>query len=96
MPLRAISTLWVVIAFSVGVLVSAIWFYSARAWQDHLSQAYSLGVETFYALETGRNVNGIKLTRLTGTDLENAELGVFERISGVPRPAYITLLSMPD
>ena len=95
-PLRTLSTLWVVIALGIGVLISAIWFYSERAWQEHLSQAYSLGVENFYALETGQAVNGISLTRLAGTDLKNAELGLFERISGAPRPAYITLLSMPD
>ena len=94
--LRALSSIWVVIALSVGLLVSAIWFYSVRAWQDHLNQAYSVGVETFYSLETGKTVSGIGLTHLTGTDLENAELGLFERISGAPRPSYITLLSMTD
>ena len=94
--LRALSSIWVVIALSVGLLVSAIWFYSVRAWQDHLNQAYSVGVETFYNLETGKTVNGIGLARLAGTDLENAELGLFERISGAPRPSYITLLSMTD
>jgi len=52
--LRALSSIWVVIALSVGLLVSAIWFYSVRAWQDHLNQAYSVGVETFYSLETGK------------------------------------------
>ena len=94
--LRALSSIWVVIALSVGLLVSAIWFYSVRAWQDHLNQAYSVGVETFYSLETGKTVSGIGLTHLAGTDLENAELGLFERISGAPRPSYITLLSMTD
>ena len=96
MALRTLSTLWVVIALSIGVLGGAIWFYSERAWQDHLSQAYSLGVETYYALENGQTVNGISLTRLMGTDLKNAELGLFDRMSGSPSPAYITLLSMAD
>ena len=95
-PLRTLSTIWVVIALSVGLLVSAIWFYSERAWQNHLNQAFSVGVETFYSLETDKTVNGIDFTRLTGTDLENAELGFFDRIAGAPRPSYITHLSMTD
>ena len=41
-------------------------------------------------------MNGIDFTRLTGTDLENAELGFFYRIAGAPRPSYITHLSMTD
>ena len=60
-PLRTLSTIWVVIALSVGLLVSAIWFYSERAWQNHLNQAFSVGVETFYSLETDKTVNGIDL-----------------------------------
>jgi len=94
--LRTLSTLWIAAALGVGVLCSSMWFFSTRAWQDHLHRAYSSGVQTFYALENGQNVSGIKITQLMGFDLENAESGHFERVSGAPRPSYVTLLSLVD
>lgn len=94
--LRTLSTLWVVVAFGVAVLCSTLWFFSTRDWQEHLNNAYSTGIETFYALENGHNVPGISITPLVGFDLENADAGRFERISGAPRPSYATLLSLGD
>lgn len=96
MRLRTLSTLWVAAALATGVLCSAMWFYSTRAWHDHLNRAYSKGVETFYSLENERNIDGVSFFQLTGLDQENAENGRFERISGAPRPSYVTLLSLVD
>ena len=92
--LRTLSTLWIGIALSVGIICSALWFQSMRAWQDHLNRAFALGVETYFALENGQSVTGVSITPLVGFDLENAEAGHFDRISGAPRPSYLTLLSL--
>lgn len=92
--LRTISTIWVGAALTAGMLCSALWFHSSRGWHDHLSNAYSAGIETYYALENGRNVPGITITPLVASDADLAKTGQFERIGGVPGPYYVTVMSL--
>ena len=92
--LRTLAAIWVGGAFIAGIVASTLWFSSTLAWQTHLERAYSVGVETFAALESGNAPSGVEIALLTENDLENAQSARFERIDGVPRPACVTLLSL--
>lgn len=94
--LRTLSTYWVLVALGTGVLCSALWFHSTRAWQDHLDNAYSLGVETYYALEHDQRIADISITSLNQEDTKYADSGRFERIDSAPRPSYLTFLSLTE
>ncbi len=91
--LRSIAMIWVSIALFTGVVAGSVWFHSNLKWSQHLTNAYSTGVEVFYALESGKKVPGVEISLLSGEDQTRASTGRFEQISDAPRPAYITFLS---
>ncbi len=91
--LRTLSTGWVVVALLVGIVFSALWFQSDKAWREHLNRAFEVGVETFFALENGDSPKGVTFTFVEGRDIQHADLGRFERMNDIPRPAYVTQLS---
>ncbi len=92
--LRTIATIWVVAALVIGILCGAYWLQSNRKWSDHLTHAYSAGVEAYYTLESGGNTAEVQTSLLSNIDKDSAGAGRFEQISGVSRPAYVTLLSL--
>ena len=94
--LRTLSMLWVCAALVAGIVASALWFSSTLGWQEHLDRAYAAGVESFLSLETGREIANVRITAVTGADLQAVQSGRFEQVTGAPRPSYVTLLSLSD
>lgn len=93
--LWTLAVFWVVSALATGILSATLWFKSSLAWSDHLTSAQNAGLLTFEALRTGRDmVPGVKISLLSDTDAALAEAGKFERITGAPQPAYVTVLSL--
>lgn len=87
--LRTLSFVWVGLALTIGLVASYVWVNSNRMWDRHLANAYVAGIETYYALLTQSDIQGVNLTPLTPTDLAHANQGNFNAISQVPKPGYL-------
>lgn len=95
--LRTLALIWVGMAMAAGVLATALWLRSSQAWSDHLSDAQTAGLLTYEALRTGQDTHpDLHIAPLNQSDAALAEAGKFERISGMPQPAYVTVLSLQD
>jgi len=94
--LRTLSFVWVGLALMIGVVASYFWVNSNRMWDRHLANAYVAGIETYYALLTQSDIKGVNVTPLNPEDLAHANQGNFTAISQVPKPGYLTLLTLKD
>ncbi len=93
--LRSLGGIWVLAAFALGMLCAALWFTSSRAWDRHLTSAYVVGFSIYESLNAGAPPpQGTTFSTLSGDDLTQALAGKFERLSGAPRPAYVTHASI--
>ncbi|GAA6208031.1 hypothetical protein NBRC116601_13240 [Cognatishimia sp. WU-CL00825] len=92
---RTLATGWVISGFLTGLICASLWFASSRAWDRHLTGAFAAGFSIFESLRTsGVAPDGVHITTLSGADRGNAQAGKFERISGTPKPAYVTNMSL--
>ena len=95
MPLRRLGQIWFFASVVVGVICSALWFHSTRAWDRHLTQNFVAGFSLFEALRANHpEARGIKITPLAPSQMAAADAGQFERLPQSPHPAYITNLSI--
>lgn len=93
--LRTLALIWVAIAMISATLATALWLRSTQSWSDHLAAAQTAGLLTYEALRTGRDTHpALTVTQLSAEDAVLAETGKFERITGTPQPAYVTVLSL--
>lgn len=96
--LRTSGTLVMFAAFAVGLAVAAAWGLSNARWSAYLTQAERTGLLLYDALSRGAaHPEGIDITRLAPEDNARAERGEFTQVSGLPRPAYVTIAPiLPD
>ena len=93
--LRQLATVWAVGALLAGTVAATMWFRSTRAWSDHLAAAHEAGFLTFEALRTGADPGlAIQINPLAPAEAVLAEKGQFDRLTGAPKPAYVTQLSL--
>lgn len=94
-PLRVLASLWVVAAFVSAVIAAGLWFTSTTRWEAFLDRAYVTGFATYESLRSGvAPPAGVSMRRLVTEEAWLAEQGRFERLRGMPRPAYVTRMSV--
>jgi signal transduction histidine kinase len=95
--LRSLALIWVAIAMMSASVATLLWVRSTQSWAEHLAFAQTAGLLTYEALRTGQDTHpDLKVTSLSASDAELAETGKFERIEGMPQPAYVTVLSLQN
>ncbi|MCR9110573.1 MAG: ATP-binding protein [Rhodobacteraceae bacterium] len=95
--LRSLAWLWVALAMLSASIATALWLRSSHSWSNHLSDAKTAGLLAYEALRTGLDTHpDLHITPLSPADAMLAEAGKFERISGMPQPAYVTVLSLQN
>ena len=93
--LRLIGGAWVALAFVAGVTAAGLWLGSSRAWDQHLSRAYAAGFTVYETLRLGVHPDDqISINQLSIDNAALAEAGDFDRLPDVPRPAYVTNVSI--
>lgn len=97
LPLRLLGRLWVLAAFALGVGATAMWLISNARWQDHLTRSFTAGFGLYEALRDGTAPPpGITITPLPADQQRLASAGRFAQLQGLPRPIYLTHLSVRD
>lgn len=97
LQLRLLGRLWVLAAFGLGVGATALWLISDARWQDHLTRGFAAGFGLYDALRDGTPPPpGITITPLPEDQQQLADAGRFAQIKGLPRPIYLTHLSVLD
>ena len=95
LSLRVIGGAWVALAFASGATSALLWLGSSRAWDQHLTQAYTAGFSVYEALRTGAHPGAdVSITRLPFDAAALAEMGDFDRLPNAPIPAYTTNISI--
>lgn len=85
----------VVAAFLCGAGSLLIWQSSNAAWETYIADARGKGALLYDALVFGAPLpGGMTSSALTPADHDLADQGRFERISGVPRPALVTNITI--
>ena len=95
--LRSLALLWVALAMVSASAATVLWLRSTQSWADHLATAQTAGLLTYEALRTGQDTHpDLNVSPLSASDAALAETGKFERITGMPQPAYVTVLSLQN
>lgn len=95
--LRSLALIWVAVAMVSASVATLLWLKSTQSWKDHLISAQTAGLLVYEALRTGQDTHpDLHVTRLSAADAVLAETGKFERLSGMPQPAYVTVLSLQN
>lgn len=95
--LRSLALLWVAVAMLSASAATVLWMRSTQSWTEHLSAAQTAGLLTYEALRTGQDTHpDLHVSPLSDADALLAETGKFERITGMPQPAYVTVLSLQN
>lgn len=93
--LRVFGTCLLLAAFFVGLASTWLWMRSDAAWQAHLTRAQFTGASLFGVLSDGApEPAGVNIQPLSDADNALADRGEFEQISGIPRPAIVTNVSI--
>ncbi|HHC29872.1 MAG TPA: HAMP domain-containing histidine kinase [Rhodobacterales bacterium] len=93
--LRSLGLGVMVAAFAAGLGAAWIWFASSAAWNAHLSESSLTGMAVHEALRTGAPLpSGVTATKLPPEQEALADRGAFSRLPGVPRPGYVTNMSV--
>jgi signal transduction histidine kinase len=93
--LRRSGLLIMFAAFVAGMGTAGAWFWSERAWQNHLNRSFLQGITIYEALRTGSPAPaGIAIKPLPNNERILAEDGEFARIPSAPRPSFVTNLSI--
>ncbi len=93
--LRSFGWIWTLTAFSAGLAAAAMWFASARAWDNFLTRAYVAGFAVYEDLRTGKAPPaGIRISPLSDQDAIQAEAGLFEQLPGFADRRFVTNLSI--
>lgn len=91
--LRVLGSVLVAAAFLAGVASAVLWTRSSAAWNEHLSRSYYTGKMLYGSLTGGLAAPaGVAVTALEAADRVRAGRADFEQISGVPRPALVTIV----
>ncbi|WP_370050293.1 MULTISPECIES: sensor histidine kinase [Salipiger] len=98
LSLRDSGALLMFAAMAAGLLVATMWGVTQARWSSYLTQAERNGMLLYNTLSRGAIApEGIIITPLAAQDQALAEAGEFSRISGLPRPAYLTIAPiLPD
>ncbi len=89
--LRTLGTGLVLAAFAAGLLSMWIWMQSVNAWRAHQDRAFSAGVVLQGDLLHGSDKeNAISIRPLSISDQRLALAGEFRRLSGAPKPTFVT------
>ncbi len=93
--LRSLGWIWVLTAFSAGLIAAAMWFASARAWDTYLTRAYVAGFSIYEELRTGKAPPPeVSIVALSSHSAELAEKGLFEQLPGLTDRRFVTNLSI--
>ncbi|MCG7521089.1 HAMP domain-containing sensor histidine kinase [Ruegeria sp. Ofav3-42] len=93
--LRNLGWFWTLSAFAAGLMSAAIWFASARAWNEYLLQSFVAGFTVYEELRTGMAPSeGLSITPLSPQDAALAENGEFQRLPGFSNRRFVTNLSI--
>ena len=88
------STLMIA-AFGLGLLAAGLWLRSDARWADHLMRAYYSGEAIYGALMTGAPIpDGVTVSPLGEQDQLLADRRQFTQLPDVPRPAFVTNVSI--
>jgi len=95
LSLRVVGPLLLGASFLLGALAAGLWLTSTHAWNRHLEAARHIG-NLLYDANVHDAPLPITLTQsvLNASAQELANKGKFEQISGLPRPAFVTYLSL--
>ena len=93
--LKALTTIWVICSFGVGLAATATWMHSTAQWDRHLQKSYIAGLGLFETLEGNSPApQGISTTTLTGPMGQIASAGHFSKLPGVVASDFVTILSL--
>ena len=93
--LRTLGLVAVSAAFCAGLAASGIWFWSTDAWKSHLARSYLTGIAVHEALRTASPMPpGVFATPLPRAQEALAKRGEFTRLPGIPRPSFVTNVSI--
>ena len=98
LSLRTVITLFVALAFLIGVLATWAWVQSDARWRLHQAEAKSAGVSLYAALQNGASLpGGITLSPLSIDDQNSAASGDFLKVSIAPQVVRTTIVPiLPD
>lgn len=96
LALKTLARLWVLGAFAIGVLATALWFQSSRAWQGHLQRSQMAGVLLYQSLQ-GRSAApaGLDVVALPQMPAEGAAQWI-RQLPAAGGAGFITELSIKD
>ena len=93
--LRTIGITMMIVSFSAGIGSATLWFSSSQAWDRHLTRAYLAGIASHAALVNGTTFpEGVIASRLPDDQATIAAAGGFARLPDLPRPTFITNVSL--
>lgn len=97
LSLRQLGLVWVGAAFLAGALAGWLWFGSRAAWEGHLGRAYVAGVALYDSLARGTGApQGVTITPVLPEDQRRASDGAFAALPDLPKPAYVTQITIRD
>ncbi len=93
--LRSLGLFVMAAAFCTGLGACWLWFWSTQAWQSYLTKSYVAGIAVNEAIRTGSPMPaGVTAEYLPEDQAALARRGEFSRISGAPKPARVTNVSI--
>lgn len=93
--LQTLGLVLILACFATALGTTWLWFSSNRAWQAHLTRSYVTGVALYEVLRIGAEPpEGISVTRLPVEDAALAAQGAFVRLPDIPKPAFVTNVSI--
>ncbi len=93
--LRNLGWFWVISAFATGLVSASLWFASARAWNQFLTQSFVAGFTVYEDLRTGMAPAApLSITPLSPADAVLADKGEFQQLPGSSGRRFLTNLSI--
>lgn len=93
--LRTLGLMMMVLAFGAGLGAASLWFSSTQSWSDHLTRAQVAGITLDAALRRGTQPpSDIQVTPVPQDEAALIASGAYLRLSEVPKPAYVTNISL--
>jgi len=93
--LRVVGPAFLAVAFVVGMISATLWANANHRWDNHLSAARISGGTLFDAINSDVDLpNGIQMVRISAPSQSLAQDGLFERLTDVPRPPFVTHMTV--
>ena len=95
--LRSLGVALMLCAFGAGLLATWLWYSSVQSWQRHQTQSYVAGFSLYQTLIEGRMPPpGVILNPLDAITAEIAERSGVSQLPDLPRPSFVTNVSIHD